>query len=225
MIAVYCLNICDFDDAMYNKIERIVSPERLGTANRFRNKEDYKRCLCGDLLLKYCLNKHDESNMFLEIEKNEYGKPYVKNMADFKYNISHSGKWVVIACSSMEVGIDIEEYHENVDDVIDFFSDDEKMYILSENGINKIERFVEIWTMKESYIKYLGMGLSKDLKSFSVDALNGRVFDDGNLIDEVKVFKSRFDSRYYLAVCGCDEKVVIAKLDINDLKVILDFDV
>ena len=45
--------------------------------------------------------------------------------------------------------------------------------------MNKTERFSQIWTLKESYIKYLGMGLSKDLNSFSIDALNGCVFDDG----------------------------------------------
>jgi phosphopantetheinyl transferase len=50
-----------------------------------------------------------------------------------------------------------------------FFSPEEKVYVSSTNsGLLRNRRFFEVWTKKESRIKWEGKGLSKSLPSFSV---------------------------------------------------------
>lgn len=98
----------------------------------------------------------------ISFERNKYGKPYIKNYPDFHFNISHSGKWVVCAVSSQTVGIDIEcmnELDQSFANAI--FTDHEKHeYLKKGDNPGRLKYIYEIWTLKESYFKYLGKGLS-----------------------------------------------------------------
>lgn len=49
-----------------------------------------------------------------------------------------------------------------------FFINKEYEYIMNKNLISRLEYFYEIWTLKESYIKAVGMGLSISLNSFNI---------------------------------------------------------
>lgn len=74
------------------------------------------------------------------ITYNKYGKPYLKN---FYFNISHSGRWVVLACANEDVGIDIEKIQEEIV-VESFFSEEERRYINEVNDGEKRERFTQV---------------------------------------------------------------------------------
>ena len=105
--------------------------------------------------------------------KNEHGKPRVQNCSDFHFNISHSGHWVVLACGETEVGIDVETIRmDSKKEKIArrFFTQAEQNYVFQdETGFD--DRFYQIWTAKESYLKCLGMGLQKALNSFCVRSM------------------------------------------------------
>lgn len=59
-----------------------------------------------ELLVQYILFK---SVVDLDIGYNKCGKPFIKHKRGFKYNLSHLGKWVVIAYGINEIGIDREK--------------------------------------------------------------------------------------------------------------------
>ena len=105
--------------------------------------------------------------------KNEHGKPRVQSCNDFHFNISHSGHWVVLACGETEVGIDVETIRMDAQKekiTRRFFAQAEQDYVFREK-VGEGVRFFQVWTAKESYLKYLGTGLQKALNSFCVRSM------------------------------------------------------
>lgn len=100
-----------------------------------------------------------ELNISDEIIYNEYGKPYLKNN-EIYFNISHSGEYTILGLSSSEIGVDIEKIRPIKENVINkVCTDDEKKLIKND------EDFTLIWVKKESYVKWVGMGIGYGLKN------------------------------------------------------------
>lgn len=95
-------------------------------------------------------------NIEEEIIYNEYGKPYIKSNKIY-FNISHSKEYIVCAVSDKCIGIDIEYITYRPRVANRYFNAEEKKL-----AINDIE-FTKIWVKKESYLKWLGSGLSYGL--------------------------------------------------------------
>ena len=165
MIHIVCADISSADDMTYGRLLERASEERKRRAARYRRYEDKLRCVTADALLKTVLNTDG-----FQIIQNKYGKPYIKDREGFFYNLSHSGNYVVLAFGNSEIGIDVQRHSAGTDIKMiaeSCFACDEKEYVL-QNEMLATERFYEIWTGKESYLKYLGKGLSEDMRSFSV---------------------------------------------------------
>ena len=101
------------------------------------------------------------------------------------------------------------------EDVIDCFSLSEKLYVGCENLVEQKERFIHIWSMKESFVKYLGTGLYTNFDSFCVDPSSGKVH---YITEDQPVIKSwLFDQDYYISVC-CDQEIEDQKeIEFRDL--------
>lgn len=219
MLVINCINITDINNDNYQLLRNAVSKERRKRADRFHFINDSKRSVCAELLLQYSLFQATGQVVKMVIDYNEYGKPFINHIHDFSYNISHSGKWVVIVYGSTEVGIDIEEIQTGKDDIADkFFTEEEKDFIYTATGEERSKRFTQIWTLKESYIKYLGTGLSTRLDSFSVNALDGVVTsENGKIQNGLRLKSYLFDTDYYLSVCSSKEEVIINIIKLEDL--------
>ena len=222
MIYVNCLNISEIDDAGYEKLYAKVSEERKQRAERFRSPEDARRCILAEVLLYFSLKEACGYSEQIVTQYHEYGKPFIMNLENFAYNMSHSGEWVVIAYSydasgtvkDAKVGVDIEKIREfsNCEKLaIRFFAKEEQEYIFSvKSDAERAARFTEIWTLKESYLKYLGCGLSQSLESFAVDAARGQIQDaSGKLVADVRAKSYCVEGGYYLSVCGKDKDISI----------------
>lgn len=101
-----------------------------------------------------------------------YGKPQFNFPTDLNFNISHSGKLIVLAfVNNSEIGVDIEKvkYDFDVLNLADnFFSSTEIKMLRDVSQENIHKAFYRCWTRKESFIKAKGSGLSFPLASFSV---------------------------------------------------------
>ena len=209
--------------AIYGLLKSVVSEKRRIKADKYYNIEDSKRCICAELLLKYSLFKATGHYGEIVIGYNQFGKPFLTNIDGFLYNITHSGKWVVFAYASTEIGVDIEQIQKDKTGITEkFFTKNEGDYINSFMGEDRKKKFTQIWTLKESYIKYLGTGLSTRLDSFSISVPDGKVRDcQGNTIKGIKINSCVFDTDYYLSVCGTDDEMTINEVKFDDLSVLM----
>lgn len=121
-------------------------------------------------MLDYVLKENNISNY--EIYYNKYGKPYLNK--GLYFNISHTKNIVVCVLSDKEIGIDIEYLRYSDSIVKKCFNQKEKEIIKNSN--NKKEIFTIIWTIKESYVKLLGIGLEYGL--INVDTLKLKKYID-----------------------------------------------
>jgi Phosphopantetheinyl transferase len=107
----------------------------------------------------------------------KYGKPeaYVQDCPDFSapsFSLSHTrGATAVAVAGAGRIGVDIEWRDRQVKqfEIADrYFTSEEQLDILgmSTHG-EAVERFLLYWTLKEAYLKALGFGLTKSLKSFA----------------------------------------------------------
>lgn len=165
MIQVLCTNIAGGGQDLYAALYTASSEERKQRADQYVKREDSLRCLAAGALLRYALGTSGYT-----VEYNPQGKPRIKGNETFHYNLSHSGSWVAIAFGDTEVGVDVElrPWDAAAEKVTRrCFSKEEQDYVLEkEEGIQ--ERFLRVWTGKESYLKYLGTGLRRPMNTVTI---------------------------------------------------------
>lgn len=170
MTKIKALQIDWFNEADYKQFRDVASEEKRRRIDKFMYIEDYKRSLLGDALARKMISNVSEIPMDTIIfNVNGYGKPCVVNVSDIYFNVSHSGKWVSCIVSDKQCGIDVEKIA-NIDMGIAerFFAKSEYNSIKERKDVVQRQKFFEYWTIKESYIKFVGKGLSIPLNSFEV---------------------------------------------------------
>ncbi len=173
-------------------------------------RNDFIRTVVGKQLLKYVLMREFHREIrYDEIKIGKYGKPFLEGYPDVYFNISHSYEKVVCAINKCPVGIDIE-YMKNIEfrQLADkFFHSNESLFINTEETNAALFRFYKLWTLKESYIKCIGMGLSKQLDSFYIDiGQNDEIIvydmNDIECSKKYKFYNMQCYNDYQLSICS-----------------------
>lgn len=103
-------------------------------------------------------------------------KPFVLDEKVF-FSRSYSDNFLaVIIDNKSDVGIDLERVRKVDYNVLKYFFTQNEIDLIN-NSYDKDLMFTIIWTRKESYIKYLGVGLSFPLKRIDVSPQNNNLFD------------------------------------------------
>lgn len=147
-----------------------VAPQRRERVKRFMFIQDSYRSLFGEVLVRAILCRdYGYTNSDIQFEHNEYGKPHVAGNNEFSYNISHSGCWVIMIWGQGLLGIDVEQVKQiDLSIANRFFSVEETESLMRKKEGERQNYFYTLWTLKESYIKAAGKGLSIPLDSFSI---------------------------------------------------------
>ena len=191
---------------------------------RYAQVRDVQRSLLGEVLTRHLLKrvfgKLPEDMVFTAGEK---GKPEPAGFRGIHFNISHSGDWVVAALSSSAVGVDVERMRKVPEGVANrFFSEKEKNWLASAiDEKEKAEIFFTLWTLKESFLKAIGTGLTRSLSTFTIvnDARGLFSLEDDLGSGRYYLKNWPFREGYKLSACSgipdfADEPVI---LSINDL--------
>ena len=108
----------------------------------------------------------------IEFTYGTHGKPDYNCSTKIKFNISHSGKLIVLGfVKTYVIGLDIERIKTdfdvlNIAEIFFSITEIKMLYDLRQDDLYKA--FYRCWTRKESFIKAEGSGLSFPLDSFSV---------------------------------------------------------
>ncbi len=139
------------------------------------------------------------------------------------FNVSHSGEWVVCAIDSQPIGIDVEQW---ITDRPNSFQDSDTYqgeydklftsveidYLKNGQQDTMLQRFYRLWTLKESYLKAIGTGLSRSTQSFSVKVMDNhhaQLWIDGCLQSDWYLYSFEPAKGYICSVCSRE------KIDIN----------
>lgn len=211
-------NLCDLN--VYNLLKKAVSTTRRENSEKFLFFEDAKRSICAEAIMRYYVIKNlGINNSEIEIRYNDYGKPFLKNIQLY-FSLSHSNKWVVCGWSNNEIGVDIEKIDKiNIDIAKSLFCKAEYDYIKSGKEHEQCKKFIQIWTLKESYIKYIGKGLTIPLNSFCIKKNNDCFIVEADENRERVFLKQvEFSGDYYLTECSRDETSIdIQKITMEEL--------
>ncbi len=183
-----------------NYLEKIES-ERKERIERYKRTDDKLRCLGAGILLNHIREKYNISDNVLY---ERYGKPYFENKK-IHFNISHSGSFVVVAVSNYQLGVDIQQIKEDKHMIAEkhFLPQECDFINEAKDETEKTQRFCQIWTVKEAYLKYTGTGLRKPLNSFEVSMENNEPCLLG--LKELKLVQFKLDDNYIITVC-CDNR-------------------
>lgn len=102
--------------------------------------------------------------------KGEHGKPYLKDFPHIHYNISHTDGMVACGIGDKELGIDVERIRPFRNNILRrVFSDAERLRMEELPEEEHSQYFFRIWTLKESYLKAVGWGITVPLTGISFE--------------------------------------------------------
>jgi len=156
--------------------QELSEEERL-QSSRFLLAKDRYRYLVTRALVRYVLSRYVPlAPQGWRFGTTAYGRPIILNadpgVQDLSFNISHSGQVVVLALTRTgPVGIDVEAIGRPPAMAIadSYFSARELRQLRAVPAHEQGHRFLEFWTLKESYIKARGMGLSLPLQKIGFE--------------------------------------------------------
>jgi len=128
--------------------------------------------MLGEKLLEIGLREEYKRNLSFEPRgTGEHGKPFFTLEPGIHYNISHSGVYVACILTGQEVGLDIQKHRPvNMELTLRrMLPEQEKERILALDEAKKEQEFFRQWVLREAYIKWTGEGLSRDLRTISME--------------------------------------------------------
>lgn len=155
----------------------LLTPSELAQHDRFHFEKDRHRYLVTRTLVREVLSHYvPVAPDAWRFEADPYGKPHLVDPVGLArrivFNLSHTDGLVVLGlCLDRALGVDTESMQRQAPlDVAErFFSASENSRLRSLPAPDQALRFWQLWTLKESYIKARGMGLSLPLDQFSFE--------------------------------------------------------
>lgn len=196
------------DDSLFQAYYAGVSRERRSKADRLSFRKDKNLSLGAAVLLDAGLRRYGLTESEMVYGASSSGKPFFLNAPDIHFSLSHSDDKVMVCFSDTELGCDIEKVKDIDLKIAERFfcrSEYEAIMENTEYGRRK-ETFFRLWTLKESFVKATGKGMSLPADAFEIElsADRIRVRDDTDTgtygFAELDLFPG-----YKSALCVCGE--------------------
>ncbi|MBU2871243.1 4'-phosphopantetheinyl transferase superfamily protein [Colwellia sp. E2M01] len=189
------------DDELLASYTALLNETELTKQQRYKFAKDrhdalVTRAFIRDLLSYYA----DISPQEWQFEKGIKDKPEVVNCPiPLRFNISHTKSLIICAVTlEDDIGCDVENTgrNNNVLSIAErYYSQKENEELFDLPVQQQHDRFYDYWTLKESYIKAWGLGLSIPLVDFSF-----------SINDEVTAYKDYFAIKSHISLCFAEHR-------------------
>ena len=155
---------------MLDKVLPLLSKHRRDKTLRYRFERGKMLSAGAGLLLDNLLREQGLAEAKMQYTEGEHGKPEFAHYPDLHFSISHSGTLVACAIGDVPLGVDVQTIVTPRDGLIDYTMNEiEKSHLASlTTDEEKSLYFTQLWTLKESYAKATGIGLSHDFPAFEI---------------------------------------------------------
>jgi 4'-phosphopantetheinyl transferase len=207
MVKVFVLQL---DEAKYSPefqeelLQYLPESGRLRVRDRLNNTSKLQS-VAGELLARYSVGQFTgNSTQKISLKYGEKGKPHIENLSEVHFNISHSGYYVVCAVAASEIGIDVERIRKvNLRIAERFFSASEIEDLMKHHETERMHYFITLWTIKESYLKAIGRGLTQHLNSFTIIKKQNSYQLTGNKeAEKYSIETHELAQDYRMAICS-----------------------
>lgn len=163
------------DESLLHAYRELISKDERQQMARFYFEKDRKRYLVTRALVRTVLSEYVKIDpKDLRFSANAYGKPFLAGDDDrvrsVSFNLSHTHGMILLGIAFPgAIGVDAEHTAIRAApfDIVDkVFASPEIAALQALPPERRAERFFQLWTLKESYIKARGMGLSLPLDKF-----------------------------------------------------------
>ena len=164
------------DDGLLRRYRSLLSDDELAQMARFYYARHRHQYLITRALIRTSLSAYyqvDPSEW--QFGKNGFGKPEISHpdkTLPIRFNISHADGLIMCGIvRDYDIGVDVEDRQRStraaLDSLSSYFSQQEIEDLGNLPSQQQKHRFFDYWTLKESYIKARGGGLSIPLRKFS----------------------------------------------------------
>ncbi|PID78333.1 MAG: hypothetical protein CSA18_01980 [Deltaproteobacteria bacterium] len=202
------------DHSLYAKAEKIKPsdfPSQIFSAHEFKIINNFKTLkkqfewISARTGLKHLVKKNFPYIPFknIETEKEKNGAPWLKNLPFLNISISHSGRYAVAAINKVQkIGMDLEKLKDiNTKHILYAGFSGREIKNLSSKKYNEI---LKLWTIKESYLKYIRKGFNESLKK--VEIIKNKIYYKNLPVENISIDSFFLLDNYVLSfVC---EKIV-----------------
>ena len=191
MVYTYYIDVTQLEnEVLFHDKLNLLSPFRQQKIALLKHEKDKNRSLGAGIALDHALETYGLREKSVEYEFGEWGKPSLKYHPNIHFSLSHSGNYAICSIGDKPMGNDIELIKQGRLKVADrFFAKEELDWMYAVEDEEEItQRMFRIWTMKESFLKATGMGISLPLHDFAV------VMDEEK--NKIRV-KHTFNAKYY----------------------------
>ena len=171
--AVVDIWIADHDALIGTQPLPILSDEEIARASRYYSDTARSAFIAGRVVARKALaHRCNHAPSAWVFKLGAHGQPMVDPSFGVYFSISHTRNMTLCVVARCPVGADVEfvDHGLNVGELSSIaLSDVERRTLLEKHSQFRLRHLLQVWTLKEAYLKALGVGFSREPSSLEID--------------------------------------------------------
>ncbi len=212
---IYLGKVSDLDEEL---LREAVCPERAEYAAKYKNKIDRLRSLGAAVLLqKGLMREYGIDDTPVRITHLPTKQPMIADCVQLLgkqvyISMTHSGDYAGVAIAECPIGLDLEKFDgrpgRGVSVAKHYFTEGENLRI--KQADDPEEAFYRCWTLRESFLKCVGLGLALPFDAFHTECVQDGVTVFTHQVNEHSYYGMSIPtiSGYALSIAGTDRALL-----------------